>query len=59
MQQKTHEMTISMPSVCVVCICPGGMWGSQRGSIPLGGHTVRCAKSWLFSTTGSSVSSED
>ena len=25
----------------------------------LRGRTVRCAKSWLFSTTGSSVSSED
>ena len=25
----------------------------------LWGRTVRCAKSWLFSTTGSSVSSED
>ena len=34
-----------------------GRWG--EGGASLRGRTVRCAKSWVFSTTGSSVSSED
>ena len=33
--------------------------GAVAGAAALRGRTVRCAKSWLFSTTGSSVSSED
>ena len=31
----------------------------SEGKVVLRGRTVRCAKSWLFSTTRSLVSSED
>ena len=39
-----------------LCERPGGL---DYILCALRGCTVRCAKSWLFSTTGSSVSSED